>query len=483
MTADAKAILKAAHKPDQKTGMWGIALYGTAMNFSIRWLATGAATGPVAIPVWIAAAVLFLIPLVCATLELSARYPEDGGVYTWVRETQGPFAGFMTGWLYWACNLPYFASLLFFSINLIGSALAVIPGGTGFSHFLAQPWGAFAAGVVVLAVISLMHARGFGIGKWLPIASAGVTVCLLFFVVWAGFYLADRDGSATHFATADYAVPLNANGIILWSTIVFAFGGVEGVALMRNDVKGGVKAIVPALIMLGLLASLGYAGGTAAMLAIIPQDLASRLGGLPDALDTAMTKLHVHAFQPYLLLAASLTFLGGLSAWFGAAARLPFAVGVDRMLPAALSRVDPKTGAPIAAILIQALLVIAVMALSAAGATLAGAYDFVVAMGVLTFVIPYLWMFAAYWIAQGQGSARKLDFVTPGGRTGARILAALGFLVALTAIIGSLVPSPEAKHPLDDFLKLAAASLVMIGIGAVIYGVHKWRTRSEAKSA
>src|ERR1700761_4519879 len=91
----------------KKAGFWAIALYATSMNFSIRWLATGAATGPVALPIWVLAAILFLIPLVIATLELSARFPQEGAIYAWTRKTQGNFAGFMCGWIYWACNLPY----------------------------------------------------------------------------------------------------------------------------------------------------------------------------------------------------------------------------------------------------------------------------------------------------------------------------------------------------------------------------------------
>ena len=463
----------------KKTGLLGIALYATAMNFSIRWLATGAATGPVAIPVWIAAAVLFLIPLVVATLELSARYPEEGAIYAWVRETQGPFAGFMTGWLYWACNLPYFASLLFFIVNLLGNALAGIPGCAGISHVLAQPWGAFVAATAILLAIAAMHARGFGVGKWLPIVSAAVSVGMLVFLVWTSIHLTGRDGSATNFATASYALPFDASGAILWATIVFAYGGIEGVALMRNDVKGGVKALVIALILVGTLQTLGYAGGTGAMLAIVPQDLASRLGGLPDALKVALDRLHILAILPYVLVAVALTFLGGMSAWFGAAARLPFAVGVDRMLPKVVGHVDPKTGAPTVAILIQALLTIAIMALSAAGATLAGAYDFVVQMGVLTFIMPYLLMFVAYWLAQ-KNPGVGLDWRTPGGPGVARIIAVIGLVVALTAVLGSLVPSPDAKDPLHDFIKLAAASAVMIGLGAVIYGINAVRNRKTS---
>jgi len=457
----------------KKTGILGIALYATAMNFSIRWLATSAATGPVAMPIWIAAAILFDLPLICATLELSARYPEEGAIYAWTRETQGPFAGFLCGWLYWACNIPYFASLLFLIVNLAGRALMGVPGGEAFGHVLTTSWGAFGGATALLLLVSAMHGRGFGTGKWLSIVSASVSILLLLFLVWTSLHLSARDGSATNFAAASYMPPFNANGAILWATIAFAYGGVEGVALMRNDAKRGVKTLVPALILLGIFQTLAYTGGTAAMLAILPQDLASRLDGLPDALKIALDRLHVSLWLPYVLLATALTFLGGMSAWFGAAARLPFAIGADRMLPKVVGHTDPKTGAPTVAIMIQAVLVIGVMALSASGATLAGAYDFVVQMGVLTFIIPYLWMFAAYWKAQKMEAV--LDWRTPGGSAGAKVLAALGFLVALSAVVFSLVPSPSSEHPMQDFIKLAVASAVMIGIGAVIYGVNKLR--------
>ena len=462
----------------KKTGLLGITLYAAAMNFSIRWLATGAATGPVALPIWIAAAILFLIPLLTATLELSARFPEEGAIYAWTRETQGPFAGFLCGWLYWACNLPYFASLLFFIVNLFGRALVATGWGAPLGLIMAEPAGAFAATSLLVIIVALMHARGFGVGKWLPVIGAAMSITLLIFIIVTGFYLSGRNGSATDFAAASYLPPLNANGAILWSSMLFAYAGVEGVALMRNEVKGGVKTVVRALGLLAILQTLGYAIGTGAMLMIVPQALASRLGGLPEAVGAALDKLHLVSAQPIFLLVIGLSLLGGLSAWFGAAARLPFAVGVDRMLPAAVGRLDPKTGAPVVAIWIQALLTIAVLALSALGSTVAGAYDFVVAMGVITFMIPYLWMFAAYWIVQKRNDG-GLDFRTPGGKSWALFLALLGIVMVLSAIAGSLVPSPEEPHPLMAFLKLLGASVVMIAVGALIYGAHILRTKGQ----
>ena len=463
----------------KSTGLWGIALYATAMNFSIRWLATGAATGPVALPIWIAAAVLFLVPLVYATLELSARFPEEGAIYAWTRETQGAFAGFMCGWIYWACNLPYFASLLFFVVNLFGRALVATSWGAPLGELVANPTGSFLATSALVILVAMMHVLGFGVGKLLPVVGAAMSIGLLLFLIATGVFLTHRDGSATNFSAASYLPPLNANGAILWSSMLFAYAGVEGVALMRNEVSGGVKTVVKALVLLAVLQTAGYAIGTAAMLMIVPQAQASRLGGLPESIAVALDKVHMLTIQPVFLLIVGLSLLGGLSAWFGAAARLPFAVGVDRMLPAAVGKLHPKTGAPVTAIWIQAVLTIAILGLSAYGSSVSGAYDFVVAMGVLTFMIPYLWMFAAYWIVQKRDQP-DLDFRTPGGARRAHLLAGLGIVMVLSAIVGSLVPSPEEPHPLMAFVKLLAASLAMILAGAAIYGFNKLRTKGQA---
>jgi amino acid transporter len=98
---------------------------------------------------------------------------------------------------------------------------------------------------------------------------------------------------------------------------------------------------------------------------------------------------------------------------------------------------------------------------------------------VLTFVIPYLWMFIAYWKVQSR-PAEGLDFKTPGGPVVGRIVAVVGLLVTVSAILGSLVPSPDATDAMGTFIKLVVASAVMIGIGAAIYGVHYLRSRRQA---
>lgn len=446
-----------------KTGLWSIVLYGTAMNFGIRWLATGAATGPVALPVWLLAAALFLIPLTIATFDLSDRFPGEGAIYAWTRQTQGPFAGFMCGWLYWACNLPFFCGLLIF----IDALLARVVGGAA-GAWIAGPAGTLILSTLLIAFISFLHSRGLSAGKWIPILGAATSLILLVFFIGAALWLGGRDGPATDLAHASYLPSFDASGAILWSTMVFAYGGAEGVALLRNEVKGGAATLRVALILVGLFLAVAYVAGTASMLTILPQDQASRLAGLPDAIAVALQKVSAAQWTPLLLAGLALVMLGGLSAWFGVAARLPFAAGLDSSLPPALAKVDPRTGAPSVAIWTQAVLVVAILSLSQLGATAAAAYDFVNAMSVLSYTLPYLFLFVAYWKAQGPG----------GGR--ARGVAALGFVVALSAIALSFVPSPDATDSVAAITKMVFAAFVLIASGAILYLLGKLRKKEAS---
>ena len=78
-----------------------IALYMFVTSIGIRWIAVAAAVGPASLPLWLLAMFVFFVPLAVATAELTARYEGEGGIYLWARDGIGPLAGFICGWLYW----------------------------------------------------------------------------------------------------------------------------------------------------------------------------------------------------------------------------------------------------------------------------------------------------------------------------------------------------------------------------------------------
>ncbi len=452
---------------------WELVLYATALNFGIRWLATAGAIGPAALPIWILAAVGFLAPLAIATAELAGRFEGEGAVYAWSRDTLGPFAGFLCGWIYWVCNLPFFSGILFYVIEVLSYVSPDLR--TALEPPLVK-LGVTTAMAVVIAGANLI---GMGAGKWLPVFGAVASLGLLAVLLAIGATLGVREGAATDFAHANFTPPLNANGAILWATMVFAFAGAEAVALLRNDIAGGMPRLVRAIALIGAFLVIAYLAGTVAMLTILSPEQASRLSGLPEALQVGLGRLSLGQFAPFAMILLALGLLGSYGAWFGAAAKIPYAAGLDHVLPRIFAARDPRTGAPVASIIVQTIAVVALIWLSQSGANVRAAYDFLISMSVLSYTLPFLFLFAAYLKAQST-PAPAGAWVGPGGTTGARVIGIVGFLVTLSAILCSLVPSPDAEDAAGATLKLLWASAVLLLSGAVLYGLAKLRRRSPA---
>ena len=92
-----------------------VVLFLIAAVVGTRWIATAAAVGPSSLVIWLIGFLALFVPLAFTVFELSSRYPEEGGLYVWIRRAFGDYAGFLSGWMYWASNLTYFPGLLYFS--------------------------------------------------------------------------------------------------------------------------------------------------------------------------------------------------------------------------------------------------------------------------------------------------------------------------------------------------------------------------------
>ena len=72
--------------------------------------------------------VLFL-PTALVVVELSTRFPHEGGLYVWSKEAFGEFHGFVAGWTYWIYTFFYFPGLL-----MASTAMAAYVGGEQRRH-------------------------------------------------------------------------------------------------------------------------------------------------------------------------------------------------------------------------------------------------------------------------------------------------------------------------------------------------------------
>jgi len=449
-----------------------LVLYYSVTGFSLRWIATAAAAGPSALVIWVVAALGFFVPLVFSTLELSSRYPEEGGIYVWSKRAFGPFAAFITGWTYWGSNLPYFPGLLYFA-----AANALFIGGPEWQGLQSNSAYFITVASIGLIIAVTMNVVGLNVGKWLNNIGAVASWIVAALLIGLAAVAWTRFGSATAIDARSLVPSTSLKDVIFWSTIAFAFGGVESGSTMGEEIQDAPRTIPRAILTAGALITVLYLAGTLSVLLTIPKDQVSGLQGIMQAMQTVTAKVELAWLAPLVAALVTVNALGGVGGWFAATARLPFVAGIDRYLPPAFGRLHPKWRTPYVALLVQAAIAGVFVFLGQAKTSVRGAYEALVSMSIIAYFIPFLFMFAAMIVLQREPAGPEVIRV-PGGRPVAIALAATGFVVTLISIVLSCVPADDEPDKAFFVIKVAGSSLALVGIGVVVYLLGRKRARS-----
>jgi amino acid transporter len=451
-------------------GFRDLVLFYLVTTFSLRWIATAAAAGPSALVIWVIAAAGLFVPLAFTIVELSSRYPEEGGMYVWSKRAFGPFAGFMTGWTYWSANLPYFPGLLYFAAGNV-----VFIGGPSWQSLSTSGPYFMAVSIVGLSIAVLLNLVGLNVGKWLNnVGAAAAWVPLLFLIVF-GVVAAGRFGSATPITAAALVPSMSLKDVIFWSTIAFAFGGIESGSTMGEEIVNPRRTVPRAIVAAGVFITLFYVLGTLCILLALPKDQVSGLQGIMQAIEAMAAKVRMAWVVPILAALVTLNVLGGVGGWFAATARLPFVAGIDRFLPRAFGRIHPRWGTPYVALLVQAAIAGVFAVVGKWGTSVSGAYETLVSLSVITNFIPFLYIFAS--MIRLQREPAGTDVVrTPGGRPVAIGLASIGMAVSALAIVLACVPADEEPNKAFYVMKVVGGSAALVGVGIIIYITGKRRT-------
>jgi len=454
-------------------GLGDLILFYVVTALSLRWIATAAAAGPSSIVIWIIGCVTYFVPLTFCVLELSSRYPEEGGLYLWSKKAFGEFAGFMTGWMYWTANLPYYPGVLYFAA---GNALFI--GGDRWQHLSNSSLFFILTAAIGLAIGFVLNLVGLDIGKWLHNLGAVGTWLPALVLIVMGSMAWLRFGSATAINAATVVPAADLKNVFFWSTVAFAFGGVEGASTMGGEIRDARRNIPRALLVAGVIITFMYVAATASVLIALPAEDVTGLQGFMQAISKVGQRIGFDGVVPWIALLVTLSSVGGMSAWFAASSRLPFVAGVDKFLPSAFGRVHPRWKTPYVAMAVQAALAGIFIFLGQAGTSVRGAYDFLVGMGVISYFLPFLYMFASVIRLQREPAGPDVMRI-PGGRPIAILLAILGLLTTITSSVLACIPPAEEPNKFLAVVKLLGSSALMVAVGAVIY----WVGKSKKKNA
>jgi glutamate:GABA antiporter len=455
----------------RELGLIDLVLFYVAGGLSLRWIATAAAAGPSTLIIWIFACLCFFVPLAGCVLELSSRYPQEGGLYVWTQRGFGDFSGFIAAWTYWMSNLPYFPAVLYFGA---GSALFALgkhgehlTNSAGYYMLFALAW---------LAVITLLNILGLKQAKWLNnCCSMGAWIPVIVLLGLAAIF-ATRYGSATNFSPEQLLPHADLKNAIFWSTIFFAFGGVETGSFMGEEIKDARRTIPRSLVLAGILIASCYIAGTIAMLIALPSSAISGVGGFVSAISLMCAKLKLAWLIAPVALMVVLNSVGGAATYLSSTSRLPFVAGIDRYLPPIFGHVHPRWRTPWIAIGAYGIVGMLCALLSQAGTTVRSAYNVLVSMSIITYFIPFAFLFASMIRLQREPAAEGTIRI-PGGRPVAIALASVGLLTTLLTIVLSVIPPEEEPNKPLAIAKVIGSTVFLVGVGIAVYYASNRRLR------
>src|ERR1043166_2805336 len=456
-----------------------LVLFNLVAVLGLRHLGTTAKFGPGSLLMWLIAALFFFIPQGLAVIELSSRFPKEGGIYFWTKRALGEGHGFLCGWCYWINNVLYYPNLLI-SAAVIATFIFG-KGGTALSDNLVY---VLPVTLGTLWIATLINIAGVGTGKWLQNAGGIGTYVPGLILILLGVYGAMTTPSANEFSVATLKPDLNnLPALNLLASIAFAFAGLELASTMGDEVENSRRNLPRSILISAPLIAVIYIVGTAAVLWRLPNKDVNVVSGFLQAIKAGAENLSPELawVAPLCAVLYSVGNLGSVGAWLIGPARVAFVIGLDRYFPKAFGAVHPRWHTPYVAIVVQAALATVFLLLSVAGkgTNIEDVYLILLDTQILIYFIPYLYLFIVFLIHRRRGQSSGDVVLAPGGLIGGWFTGLSGTIITLFAMIIATIPPPDVGDALLFRLKVIGGALGFILIGGLIY----WRARLKEAAA
>ncbi len=333
--------MTAKHVHEKTLGKRDIFLFCVSAVLLLDTLAAGAVMGPTAIFWWIVLTILFLLPFGAICTELGSVYPEQGGIYAWVKRAYGQKMASRISWYYWA-NVAVWIPAIFILFAGIFSQIFFPEMSLSAQIILGQ---------VLIWVVVFVNVVALNIGKWIPNIGAVFKLIIFSVLIIGGITYGMNNGIANEFTLATM-LPTTENGgfsLQYLPAIVYGMLGFElasaSSAEMKNPRKDLPKAVFSSIaVVVG-----AYILSTFAILIAQPAEKIDVVDGLMDTLGRFFGGTPLgDGFVMLLGVGALYTFFSNGATWAMGANRAAAEAAIDKELPAFFA-IESKHGTPIGA--------------------------------------------------------------------------------------------------------------------------------------
>lgn len=423
---------------------------------SNRNLPSSAIFGAPLIFFFLFAAVFFLFPSALVAAELSAAFPEEGGIYHWVRGAFGENWGMLAIWLQWINTVVWYPTILSFIAGtltyLFDPALM-----DNKAYMICAISGIFWA----LTAVNL-----FGITLSAKIntifASVGTIFPMLLLIVLGAIWMAAGNQPQIPI-TVDSIFP-SLTKLDTWTAleaVMGAFLGMELSGVHVNNVPHPQKTFPRALLLSSIYILGTMLFGSLTIAVVLPADQINLAGGLMQVFDNFFAVFHLKSLVPLMSLLIVVGSVGGMINWLISPAKGLLHASHYGFLPRFFTKAN-RHGVAGRILIAQAVLVSVFCAVLLLLPSVNAFYWFLTALSNCLYMSMYILMFLSVYRLRSKDMERA--FKIPGGKVGLGLVSLLGLIGAgLTILFGFIPPdNVQVGSALRYTLMIAAGNLLLI---------------------
>ena len=405
---------------------------------NIRNIPTTALFGSKVIAFYLIASVFFLIPAALISAELAARFPEDNGIYDWVKHAFSPRWGFIAVWLQWVENVPFFPAILSFIVATF--AYVISPTLANNKTFLLTSILVIFWALTILNLCRIQLSARFS------------SLCTIFGLVIPIILLISM-GLIWHETGHPLAIHLTWSNVIPhfshlseWVTmqgVLLSLCGIELATVHAKDTINPKRTFPIALMISVSIIIMTLVFGSLSVAWVIPSKDISLVSGIMDTFHHFFAAFHLNWLLPILALMIGIGSLGGVNSWIIAPTRGLRVACAEGHFPEWLSKTN-KHNMPATILILQAVLVSIIIGAFILIPSVNGAYWLLSVLAAQLYMLMYVIMFVASLRIKYK-KPKGDHYQIPGGKIGHCIAATLGLIGSVAAFLICFIP-PSNVH-------------------------------------
>jgi amino acid transporter len=340
----------------RRLGLWSAVavLVGSTIGSGIFRTPAGVAQRIDDVPLFLLAWVLGGAVVLCGALtysELAAAFPRSGGVYVFLREAFGPLPAFLFAWAeLWVIRPGAFGAIGITASAYTLRTLGYDPAGIVIAVGPVDIRSEQLLGAVYIVLVGAVNYFGIHRGAILQNLSTAFKVGALVLLVVLGFALGRSVGMPEGGVFAQRAAVGLSPFLLAMVAILWAYDGWADLAFVGGEVKDPQRTLPRALLIgTGTVVAL-YLAANLVYLYLIPIEAMKHA----ELVAADVARLVIGPAGVVVVSAAiAVSTFGTLNGSMMTAPRIFFAAAEDGLIPKVIARVDPRTHAPTAAVVLM----------------------------------------------------------------------------------------------------------------------------------